>query len=135
MKKEINTRNDVEAIVSSFYAKVRVDETLGPIFNRVITDWDLHLEHLTNFWNMNLFGVKDYSGDPISAHQHVDEQTPGGITPYHFGTWLNLWFETIDASYEGDIADIMKRRARKMQTPLMISIFEHRNKTKENPAK
>ena len=128
MKKEITNRNDVGKIVRAFYSKVRLDETLGPIFNGIITNWEEHLERLTDFWNMNLFGGKAYTGNPIDTHQHVDDQTPGGITPYHFGTWLNLWFETIDAEYEGANADIMKRRARKMQTPLMISIFEHRNK-------
>lgn len=127
MKKKIVGRDDIALIVQNFYTRVRADETLGPIFNSIITDWDHHLDRLTDFWSMNVFGGKLYAGNPISAHQHVDDQTPGGITPFHFGTWLNLWFETIDADFEGENADLMKRRARKMQTPLMVSIFEHRN--------
>lgn len=130
MRKQITDRSDVSLIVRTFYMKVRVEPTLGPIFNSIITDWEEHLERLTDFWFMNLFGGKSYTGNPIAAHQHVDDLTPGGITPFHFGTWLNLWFETIDADFEGENADMLKRRARKMQTPLMISIFEHRNKSK-----
>ncbi|HEU0135846.1 MAG TPA: group III truncated hemoglobin, partial [Flavobacterium sp.] len=60
MKKEISNRNDVGKIVRTFYSKVRLDQTLGPIFNGIITDWEEHLERLTDFWNMNLFGGKAY---------------------------------------------------------------------------
>lgn len=128
MKKIIENRNDVGSIVRNFYAKVREEETLGPIFNGMITDWEEHLEKLTDFWEMNLFGGKKYSGNPILIHQQVDEKCNHQISPYLFGTWLNLWFATIDESFEGENAAILKRRARKMQTVLMVSIFENRTK-------
>lgn len=126
MTKQIEGRDDISKLVNAFYAKVRADETIGPIFNSIITDWDEHLEKLTDFWQMNIFGDRIYDGNPIKAHQHADEVSVEKITPYHFGTWLNLWFETIDTYFEGENADILKRRARKMQTILMISIFENR---------
>ena len=128
MKKQIEDRNDVSLIVRNFYVRVRNDETLAPIFNAVITDWEEHLEKLTDFWEMNLFGGKFYGGNPITAHQHADDVSGGGISAYHFGTWLNLWFETIDQDFEGEKAAMLKRRAQKMQTILMVTIFEHRNK-------
>jgi hemoglobin len=126
-KSDVRNRQDVSKIVREFYAKVRADEELGPIFNSVITDWEEHLERLTTFWEMNLFGGKGYDGNPIAAHQHVDD-VAGPIEPIHFGIWLNLWFETINANFEGEKASILLRRARKMQTVIMISIFEHRSK-------
>ncbi len=129
MRKEIENRADVFKLVDSFYVKVRGDETLGPIFNNVITDWPEHLEKLTDFWEMNLFGGKRYDGNPITAHQHADEVAGRAISPYHFGTWLNLWFETLDEHFEGANVEILKRRARKMQTILMVSIFENRQKS------
>lgn len=128
--KEIENRKDVSKIVRNFYAKVRVDETLAPIFNGMIKDWEEHLEKLTDFWEINLFGGKFYEGNPITAHQKADDFSHQQISPYHFGTWLNLWFETIDVDFEGEKADILKRRARKMQTILMVTIFEHRQKNK-----
>jgi hemoglobin len=39
----------------------------------MIEDWDEHLEKLTDFWEMNLFGGKSYKGDPLKAHVKVDE--------------------------------------------------------------
>jgi len=130
MRKEIENRADVYKLVDSFYEKVRADETIGPIFNTVITDWPEHLEKLTDFWEMNLFGGKLYDGNPIAAHQHADAVSGGQISPYHFGTWLNLWFETLDEHFMGEKVEILKRRARKMQTILMVSIFENRQKNK-----
>lgn len=125
--KEIENREDVSVIVRNFYAKVRTDETLAHIFNNIITDWEAHLEKLTDFWTMQLFGGKIYNGNPIKVHQEVDDQSNHEVTAYHFGTWLNLWFETIDANFTGENADTLKRRARKMQTVLMVSMYENRN--------
>lgn len=124
--KEIENREDVSLIVRSFYAKVRTDETLAHIFNNIITNWEEHLEKLTDFWTMQLFGGKVYNGNPIKVHQEVDDQSNHEVTAYHFGTWLNLWFETIDANFTGENADTLKRRARKMQTVLMVSMYENR---------
>ena len=36
MKKDIQTREDVHLLVTSFYKKVRADKVLGPFFNDVI---------------------------------------------------------------------------------------------------
>ena len=132
--KEIENRDDVSKIVRNFYAKVRTDETLAPIFNGIIKDWEEHLEKLTDFWEINLFGGKFYDGNPITAHQRVDDYSGQQISPYHFGTWINLWFATIEADYEGEKADILKRRAQKMQSILMMTIFEHRQLNNQKTA-
>ena len=124
--KTIENREDVALIVRSFYAKVRTDETLSPIFNTIIKDWEEHLEKLTDFWTMQLFGGKIYEGNPIKVHQEVDDQSGHQVSAYHFGTWLNLWFETIDTNFSGENADTLKRRARKMQTVLMVAMYENR---------
>ncbi len=49
IKKDINSREDVHLLVSSFYDKVRKDDFLGPFFNEAISDWDKHIDHLTDF--------------------------------------------------------------------------------------
>jgi len=128
MRPDVTNRHDVSLIVRNFYANVRADETLSPIFDSVISDWEPHLEKLIDFWEMNLFGGKNYSGNPIAIHQKTDVQTKNGVSPYHFGTWLNLWFATIDSHFEGENANVLKFRARKMQTVLMVAIFENREK-------
>lgn len=126
MKKQIQSREEVSLLVHSFYAKIRKDEEIGRFFNDVIKDWDEHLEKLTNFWEMNLFGVRNYMGNPIEAHIEVDQNSGGVITTNEFGIWLNHWFATIDELFEGENADTLKRRARKMSSMLYLNMFNHR---------
>lgn len=129
-KKDINTREDVYLLVSSFYTKVRKDNLLGPIFNTAIKDWDEHLDRLTTFWETSLFMTRKleqkYIGNPMEAHVKVDRDNNHSITELHFGVWLNLWYQTIDELFVGEYADVAKRRARKMGTFLHLKIFEER---------
>lgn len=126
-KKDITTREDVYLLVSSFYDKVRKDNVLGPFFE-IIEDWDEHLEKLTDFWQSNLFLKTRYYGNPLEAHIKADNANDNSISELHFGLWLNLWFETIDGLFEGDIAQNAKQRARKMATFMNMSIFQSRQK-------
>jgi len=124
---DINSDKDVLLLVRTFYGKVRKDDLLGPIFNGVIKDWEEHFERLTNFWVSNLFFSKKYKGDPLQKHIEVDAAHNGGINEMHFGVWLNLWFETVDELFKGDIAQVAKNRARNMGTFIHLKIFEARN--------
>jgi hemoglobin len=128
MKKQIENRADIEVLVHAFYTKIRADKEIGSYFNTMIKDWDTHLEKLTDFWETNLFAVKKYKGNPQEVHNEVDAHFGGKITSNEFGIWLNHWFQTIDEHFEGENADTLKRRARKMSTFLYLSMFEHRKK-------
>jgi hemoglobin len=127
-KKLIETRADISQLVHAFYAKIRKDEMLGPIFNNAIQDWEPHLEKLTDFWEGNLFFfVKTkYHGDPKTAHIEMDEKLHNTLTMNHFGHWINLWLETIDAYFEGETADRAKMIARKMASFLFLKMVESR---------
>lgn len=129
-KKDIQNREDVFLLVSEFYKKVREDAVLGPFFNRVITDWEAHIERLTTFWETSLFMTKKlekrYYGNPLAVHVKVDEENDHSITQVHFGLWLNLWFATLDTYFEGEIAENAKNRARKMGTFMYLNIFQAR---------
>lgn len=120
--KAIENRADVKLLVETFYAKVRKDDSIGPFFNETISNWPLHLERLTDFWETNLFFVQKFKGNPMLKHQLVNKRFKSGITSYHFGIWLNLWFRTIDDLFEGEKADRAKERARKMGTHLLLGL-------------
>lgn len=129
-KTDITSRIDIHLLVSEFYKKVRRDELLGPFFNKVITDWDNHIENLTDFWQSSLFLNRKYFGNPLEAHIKVDRENNHTITEYHFGIWLNLWYQTIDELFIGEMASNAKHRARKMGTFLHLSIFQARQSLK-----
>lgn len=125
-KTDIKNREDIYNLVTFFYEKVREDNTLKAVFNASIKDWDAHLQLITNFWETSLLAKKTYKGDPFIVHQKVDEKMNYKITMVHFGAWLNLWFETVDAHFEGKIANMAKRRAQKMASFMFIKVFEAR---------
>ncbi|MES2241201.1 MAG: group III truncated hemoglobin [Bacteroidota bacterium] len=127
MKKDIENRADIAILIHSFYDKIRADEEIGLYFNELIKDWDSHLEKLTDFWEMNLFGGKIYKGNPLEAHVKVDQHFGGKVSPNEFGIWLNYWFETLNELFEGENVEILKRRARKMGTFLYMSMFNSRS--------
>ncbi|MFD2033618.1 group III truncated hemoglobin [Belliella marina] len=127
--KEIKTREEVSVLVRTFYSKVRKHESLGPIFNQIVEDWEEHLERLTDFWEMVLLQSGPGAGkfNPVPVHKSVDTMTNHSIEQRHFGNWLELWFETLDSNFTGVHADYAKEHARKMAHILFFKIMEGRN--------
>lgn len=126
MKKDIANREDVELLINTFYGAIRQEKVLGPIFNKVIDNWDDHLTLLADFWETNLFFVSKYKGNPAQVHRRVDQEEGGTITQDHFFRWITLWTQTTDHLFEGERANMAKQRARKMSTHLYIHIFSAR---------
>ncbi|PTX41645.1 hemoglobin [Christiangramia gaetbulicola] len=124
--RDLENRNDINHLVVSFYSKVRKNEEIGYFFNNSIQDWDTHLEKLTDFWESNLFFTGSFKGNPAMAHVKVDQEHDHTISEYHFGIWMNLWFQTIDELFEGEMAQRLKNNARKMSTHLFLRIYQSR---------
>lgn len=125
---KITNREDVRVLVHTFYDKIRQHNMLGPIFNGHITEeqWPAHLSKLTDFWESNLFGVRTFRGSPSKAHVKVDKNLNHTVSQHHFAQWLQLWFETIDELYEGELAEKAKEMARRMSTGQYIHIWQNR---------
>lgn len=123
---DIQDRADVSHLVRTFYSTVRKDATLGPIFERQISDWEEHFELLSDFWESNLLFVSKYKGNPHQVHVAVDQAQDQVIRQEHFGRWLEHWHQTIDSLFAGEKAEAAKRRARNMSTGMFIKIFEAR---------
>ncbi len=124
MKSDIQNRQDVHRLVSAFYDRIRRDIYLGPIFNKHVEDWPHHLNHLTDFWEGNLFFKKIFKGRPLQVHKRVDRDENYVINEHHFGIWLNHWVQTVDSLYEGEVATMAKFRARKIGTFFLVQMFQ-----------
>ena len=128
--KSIDSRDDVDFLVRRFYEQVRDHELLGPVFNEIVQDWEVHLVHLSDFWEMILLQTGPGAGkfNPTKVHREVDEKVDYSIDQVHFGSWLELWFGTIDQYFEGEVADYAKEHARRMAHMLFMRIWEARPK-------
>ena len=76
------------ALVYRFYARVRADEVLGPIFETRIVDWAPHLDRMVAFWSSVALMTGRYHGAPMPAHVGLP------IEWEHFDRWLDLFRET-----------------------------------------
>lgn len=103
MKKDIESRADIELLVNQFYNKVNQDALLAPIFSHV--DWPNHLPIMYNFWSSMLLGDQSYQGNPFQKHIGLTIQAD------HFDRWLQLFTETADENFSGLKADETKNRA------------------------
>ncbi|RYY33427.1 MAG: group III truncated hemoglobin [Sphingobacteriaceae bacterium] len=110
MKKDITGLDDIKIFVDAFYNRVQQDELIGPVFAGVITDWQPHLEKMYAFWNAALFSVPGFKGTPFAKH------APLPIDATHFDRWLEIFSETIDTHFEGEMAEDAKNRGRLMAT-------------------
>ena len=111
--------NGLKSLVDAFYARVRADDALGPIFNDAIGDWPEHLEKLADFWSSVMLTSGRYKGQPVPAHmQHRDR-----ITPALFERWLAIWAQTTDELMEPDAAAELQTKARRIAESLQLAIF------------
>ncbi|MFN8036802.1 MAG: group III truncated hemoglobin [Acidimicrobiia bacterium] len=110
--RDLADRDDVEALVRSFYRLAAVDDVLGPVFAAARVDWPHHIATLTDFWAWQLLGERGYEGNPLRAHEPLQAATPFGDA--HYDRWLELFEETVDDSFAGPHADLAKQRANKM---------------------
>ena len=112
-KKKIENGDDVKLLLDSFYAKVKKDSLLAPVFqSRIPTeaDWPAHMDILYQFWESVLFGVSAFRGNPFPKHIGL------GINAGHFDRWIELFHATIDELFTGQIADEAKQKSVKMRT-------------------
>lgn len=106
-------------VVTAFYARIRQDPELGPIFNDAIHDWPEHLEKLTDFWSSVMLTSGRYKGRPVPAHlKHAQR-----ITPQLFQRWLKIWAETTDELMAPQDAEALQSKAIRIAESLQLAMF------------
>lgn len=110
----------IDLLVETFYARVRQDEALGPVFEGVIGEaWPEHLHKLKAFWSSVALSSGRYSGKPVPAHMAVP-----GIEPHHFKLWLGLFRQTLAETAPNDAAAaLFMDRAERIGASLELALF------------
>lgn len=104
-------------LVERFYAKVRNDALIGPVFNAAVHDWDEHLEKLAGFWSSVMLTTGRYKGNPFGAHQKQP------LRPEMFHRWLAIWNETVGEMFEREAADQLRAKAERIGASLRQGLF------------
>ncbi|HEY9008685.1 group III truncated hemoglobin [Ohtaekwangia sp.] len=111
--KQILERGDIALLIDAFYAKVKQDDLLAPLFSHV--DWPHHLPVIYDFWSSILLGDQSYKRNPFEKHRDLP------VTPAHFNRWLLHFERTVDEHFEGEKAEEAKQRANSI-----AGIFQHK---------
>ncbi|AHD10669.1 group III truncated hemoglobin [Phaeobacter gallaeciensis] len=86
------TAEQIAYVVDIFYARVRADAVLGPVFSAHVTDWPEHEALITRFWRNAILREKCYSGNPMRVHVSRPD-----VKPEHFAIWLGVFHEVLQA--------------------------------------
>ena len=113
----------VDRFVEGFYARIRDDALLGPIFAARIADWAPHLARMKAFWRSVLHNSGEYSGNPMRQHLVIP-----GLEEGHFARWLELFYATLrDLGGPDEAAREVAGRARMIADSLLTGIAMHRS--------
>lgn len=109
MKRTIENLEDIRFMVDTFYARVRADGLIGPLFEARIGDrWPEHLEKMYSFWQTVLLEEHTYRGAPFRPHADLP------VHLEHFERWVELFEENMLEHFTGEKADEALTRAGKM---------------------
>lgn len=126
--KDIETLDDVMAMVDQFYGKIREDELLKDIFNNIIQDnWPEHLDKMYRFWQTVLLQERTYNGRPFIPHMTMP------VEEKHFNQWVHLFHETVDELFSGTRAETAKWHGQRMANMFLSKIEYFRENNQQTP--
>ncbi|GLK78988.1 group III truncated hemoglobin [Methylopila turkensis] len=113
------TEAELLGLVEAFYARVRSDPELGPLFEGHVEDWTEHLERLGAFWSSVMLGSGRYKGNPFAAHLKLRDR----LEPALFARWLALWRATAAERFPPEIAAELDARAGRIAVSLQAGLL------------
>jgi hemoglobin len=113
------SEDGIRRLVDAFYAKVRLDSELAPVFARAIPgDWGPHLAIMYAFWSSVMLTSGRYKGNPVVKHLAIP-----GIQPWLFERWLALFNETCDELFDDGISAEFRAKAARIAESLKLALF------------
>lgn len=122
MKEQHITEEIIRNLIDGFYAKVKLDKELGPIFLQVIGNdadaWRSHIHKMYDFWSSVMLGSGRYHGNPLQKHQ---------ILPIFdivlFDRWLALFAENAHDFCCAEMADHFIEKSQRIAQSLKLSLY------------
>lgn len=119
LRHELVDRAFIGRLVRTFYARVRADDRLGPIFAAEISgDWEPHLEKMTDFWCSVVLKNGAYSGRPVPAHLKLKQ-----VREEDFDIWLGHFRAIAGELCPSEVADVFVDRAERIAKSLKLAMF------------
>ncbi len=118
---DIQNRDDLYLVMSSFYEKLLNDKNINYIFTEIAKiDLNPHLVELVDFWEQIIFNTGSYNKNVLQIHLNLNDHLK--FTNEHFEIWLNYFNLSIDENFSGLNAENMKTRALSIATVMKIKM-------------
>jgi hemoglobin len=117
------TEEMIHEVVHGFYARIRQDPALGPIFNRIIAEevWPAHLHKMCDFWSSVMLMSGRFHGAPMPAHLRIE-----GLNGRHFARWLHMFAETVAELCPPEAAELFVKKSQLIAQSLQLGIAASR---------
>ena len=114
------SEDDIVRLVDAFYAKVRRDPVLAPVFERAIAPdaWPVHLAKMYDFWSSVMRTSGRYKGNPLAVHGLVK-----GLEETMFEPWLALFRETAGELFSPEVAEVFREKSERIAESLKLGLF------------
>jgi hemoglobin len=119
----------IEALVRTFYARVRQDPLIGPVFASKVLDWEAHVGRLCEFWSSVALMSGRYHGQPMLVHLPLPIDTP------HFDRWLEIFAATARDICPPAAAAHFLHRASRIADSLELGIAAQKGKIRPKRAR
>ena len=113
------TEASIIQLVDTFYARVRDDAVLGPVFEAKLAGrWHEHMPRMYAFWTKVLLGTGDFQGNVFGKHMALSD-----IETAHFVRWLTLFRLTAIDVFGIDGATEAMEVAQRIASSLQLGFF------------
>ncbi|MEZ5611879.1 MAG: group III truncated hemoglobin [Rhodocyclaceae bacterium] len=113
------SRDSLHRLVHSFYADVRRDPLLTPVFDSAIgPDWHAHLARMVDFWATLMLDARSFSGNVYGTHMRLE-----GVEPAHFERWMTLWYEHTENGFQPADRQRLRDTAEMIGRSLFLGFF------------
>jgi len=113
------TESSIIQLVDAFYARVRDDAVLGPVFAaKLAGHWHEHMPRMVAFWTKILLGTGEFQGNVYGTHMALS-----GIGTEHFVHWLTLFRMTAIEVFGTEGANEPIQVAQRIASSLQLGFF------------
>jgi hemoglobin len=113
------TPSSIVQLVDTFYARVREDALLSPVFEaRLAGRWHEHMPRMVAFWTKVLLDTGEFQGNVFGKHMALN-----GIEAEHFVHWLTLFKMTAIEVFGADGALDAIVVAQRIASSLQLGFF------------
>jgi hemoglobin len=119
------TADEIDTVVTAFYARVREDEILAPVFFQSLPSeprvWVVHEEKIAAFWRNAILFERSYNGNPQKVHAERD-----AVEAEHFAVWLALFDEVLKEKLHAEQAASWSDLAHRIGRGLKMGVAQAR---------